>query len=84
MYGTDYNLVENPINRYSLGDRSPLKRDADGGITIHVQHESPGPDRESNWLPAPAGTFYMNLRNYTPEQSLLDRQWTPPSVTSMP
>ena len=84
MYGTDYNLVENPIKRYSLGDRSPLKRDADGGITIYVQNESPGPERESNWLPAPKGTFYMNLRNYTPEQSLLDRQWTPPSVTSMP
>ena len=80
LYGTDYNLVENPINRYSLGDRSPLKRDADGGITIYVQNESPGPELESNWLPAPRDTFYMNIRNYIPEQSLLERKWVPPSV----
>ena len=80
MYGTDYNLVDNPINRYSLGDRSPLKRDADGGITIHVQSDSPGPELEANWLPAPRATFYMNLRNYIPKQPLLDRTWTPPSV----
>ncbi len=84
MYGTDYNLVENPINRYSLGDRSPLKRDADGGITIYVQSDSPGPEREANWLPAPKATFYMNLRNYIPKQPLLDRTWVPPSVVPVP
>ncbi len=80
MYGTDYNLVDNPINRYSLGDCSPLKRDADGGITIHVQSESPGPALEANWLPAPKATFYMVLRNYLPQKPLLDRTWVPPSV----
>ena len=50
----NYNLVANPINRYSIGNRTPcLKKDPDGGLTIYIQHESPGADKESNWLPAP-------------------------------
>jgi len=49
-------LVENPMDRYSIGDRTNgLKYEKDGSPVIYVQHESPGKDRESNWLPAPAG-----------------------------
>ena len=62
-------LVANPINRYLIN--SPmlpnLKRDANGGITLYVQHRSPGASKESNWLPAPAGAFMNVLRIYWPE-----------------
>jgi hypothetical protein len=50
MYNLNYNLVANRINRYSVGDRSGMTRDADGGLTIYVQKNSPGADKESNWL----------------------------------
>jgi hypothetical protein len=80
IYGTDYNLVDDPIDRYALGDRSTLKRDADGGITLYLQSESLSPELESNWLPTPKDTFYVTLRNYIPELSLLERQWQPPAV----
>ena len=58
--------VPNPINRYDLGGSSPVKKNADGSFTMYVQHDSPGPDKESNWLPAPAGPFWLLLRNYAP------------------
>ena len=58
--------VPNPINRYHLGSASPTKKNPDGSITMYVQHESPGPDKQANWLPAPAGGFYLLLRNYAP------------------
>ena len=44
-----------------------LKRDADGGLTLYLQHESPGKDKESNWLPAPNGPFFAVMRLYWPE-----------------
>jgi hypothetical protein len=74
-------LVANPLNRYLIN--SPmlpgLKRDADGGLTIYIQHESPGPDRESNWLPAPSGPFMAVLRLYWPKKEALSGRWkTPP------
>ncbi len=75
-------LVDNPINRYLIN--SPmlptLKRDADGGITLYVQHASPGKDKESNWLPAPNGPFYAVLRNYSPEPSVIDHSWKRPPL----
>ena len=81
MYGMDYNLVDNPLNRYALGDRSAVKRDDDGSITIHVQNESPGAEHEANWLPAPKANFYLVLRTYIPQKPLLERRWVPPAVT---
>jgi hypothetical protein len=67
-------LVANPLNRYLIN--SPmlprLKRDSDGGLTLHVQHESPGKDKEPNWLPAPKGTFFMAMRLYRPEEEALN------------
>jgi len=62
MYNTKYNLVANPINRYSLGDRSGMKTDKDGSLTIYVQKDLPGPDKEANWLPAPEGMFFLRSR----------------------
>jgi len=79
-------LVANPLNRYLLN--SPMlpqfKRDADGGLTLLIQHESPGKDKEANWLPAPKGPFVMFLRLYSPKDEALDGKWTAPPLKSMP
>lgn len=75
-------LVANPINRYLIN--SPmlpdLKRDADGGLTLYVQNESPGADRESNWLPAPKGPFWCALRLYWPKEDALSGAWKQPPL----
>ena len=67
-------LSANPLNRYLIN--SPmlptLKQDADGSVSLYVQHESPGQDKESNWLPAPKGPFFTVLRLYWPKP----RPWT--------
>jgi hypothetical protein len=75
-------LVENPLDRYSIGDRTAgMKRDPDGGLSLHMQAESPGADRESNWLPAPAGPFFFVGRFYGPRAEALDGRWTLPPLT---
>lgn len=74
-------LVRNPIDRYLINSTMlpSLKQDADGGLTLYVQADSPGPSLESNWLPAPNGPFVVFLRYYLPRQALLDGDWkTPP------
>lgn len=75
-------LVVNPINRYLIN--SPmlpeLKLNDDGSLTIYIQKDSPGKDKESNWLPAPDGPIYMVLRCYWPEKAILDGQWKLPPV----
>jgi hypothetical protein len=58
--------VANPINRYALGSDDSLTRKADGSFTLSLQHERPSSDHEANWLPTPAGRFYLILRNYAP------------------
>jgi hypothetical protein len=71
MYDLKYNLVANPIDRYSIGDRLGMKSDADGGLTIHVQKDSPGADKEANWLPAPDDQFFMIRRTYPPADDIV-------------
>jgi hypothetical protein len=75
-------LVANPLNRYLLN--SPMlpqfKRDADGGITLYVQNESPGTDKEANWLPAPKGPFIAFMRLYWPKPEALDGTWKQPPM----
>jgi hypothetical protein len=73
-------LVANPINRYAIGSRTPgLKTESDGSLNIYIQADSPGKDKESNWLPSPAsGPFYMVLRMYGPQGSLSDGSWKAP------
>lgn len=75
-------LVANPINRYLINSPmlADLKRDADGGITLFIQHESPGKDNESNWLPAPNGPFLIALRMYWPKPEVLGGQWQRPRI----
>jgi len=83
MYNPKYNLVANPINRYSIGDRSGMKPDADGGLTIYVQKDTPGADKEANWLPAPDGQFFMILRTYLPGDEIVNQTWQPPKITAV-
>jgi hypothetical protein len=74
-------LVDNPLNRYSIGDRTAgLKKRADGSLEIYMQAENPGPDKESNWLPAPKGPFFFVGRFYGPKKEALDGQWTLPPL----
>jgi hypothetical protein len=83
MYDADYFFVANPINRYSISARQDLKRNPDGSVDLHIQHASPGADRESNWLPAPAGKFVLMMRLYWPSEtdpSILDGSWVIPGA----
>jgi hypothetical protein len=72
-------LIDNPINRYALGDRDPLEFNADGSLDILIQHEQPY-ERVSNWLPAPAGTFAVAMRLYLPKTKFLDGTWKLPPI----
>lgn len=76
-------LVDNPIYRYLLNSSmiEEFVRDNDGGITLYLQHEFPGEDKDPNWLPAPEGPFSLNLRLYWPKKGALDGTWNPPPLT---
>jgi hypothetical protein len=80
LYGADFFFIDNPANRYSLGDRTRgLKYEADGGLTIYLQQTAPT-GNEANWLPTPAGDFNLNLRAYLPRPELLNNSYQPPAV----
>ena len=80
MYNAKQAFVQNPINRYAIGNRDKLKLDPDGSLTLHVQPDSPGKDKESNWLPAPKDTFNVVMWLYWPKQEILDGTWKIPPV----
>ena len=83
MYGEDLFFVPNELDRHALGDRSNLRRNADGSVDVYIQKDSPGPDEEDNWLPAPDGKFKLVMRLYWPNEkppSILDGSWMPPPV----
>lgn len=72
-------LVKNPINRYSIGDRtSSLQTDPNGDLTLYLQHQPPSKDKEPNWLPTPEGAFYYLIRIYGPEPAILTGEWKAP------
>jgi hypothetical protein len=73
--------VANPLNRFAIGDRDELKYNADGSLDLYLQHDSPGSDKESNWLPAPAtGTLGVIMRLYAPRAEILDGRWNPSEI----
>ncbi|MFF3497053.1 DUF1254 domain-containing protein [Streptomyces sp. NPDC002795] len=76
-------LVDNPIGRYSIGDRTPgLVYDDDGGLTLYVQKDRPAdPKQDANWLPAPDGPFTIAIRVYGPDASVLDGTWSMPTLS---
>jgi hypothetical protein len=83
MYDADYFFVANPLNRYTLSQRNKLKTNPDGSVDLLIQNESPGKDKESNWLPAPKGDFVLMMRLYWPREkapSLIDGSWKIPEV----
>jgi len=82
MYERDTGrLVANPIGRYSIGNRTRgLVQDADGGLTLAVQHARPEGAAGANWLPAPAAPFYMTLRLYRPRETVRSGAWLPPPI----
>ena len=82
MYNPEHYFYPNALNRFALGTRNKsLKYNSDGSLTIYLGTKSPGEDKESNWLPAPAGNFSIWLRTYWPDQAILDGTWKPPVVS---
>lgn len=81
MYDAEGFQIANPINRFAVGDRDALKFGADGSLDLYVQHDNPGPDKESNWLPAPAsGVLGLTMRLYAPKPQVADGRWNPPPI----
>jgi hypothetical protein len=77
-------LVENSINRYNInGSTKGLKYNADGSLTIYLQHEEPEADKASNWLPIPEAGFWIILRTYNPQSDLLEGKYIPPYVENL-
>lgn len=81
MYDAQGFQVANRLNRFAIGDRDALTFNADGSLDLYLQHDSPGADRESNWLPTPAsGVLGVTMRLYAPKAPILDGSWVPPAV----
>ena len=68
MYNAEYFFVDNKLNKYTVSPRNALKYNADGSLDIYIQNESPGTDKEANWLPAPKDRFILMLRLYWPKE----------------
>ncbi|MEN4397638.1 DUF1254 domain-containing protein [Mycolicibacterium senegalense] len=82
LYNDKHLFHPNDLKRYSLGTKNKnLKRNPDGSLTLYAGAQSPGPERESNWLPAPPGRFSLFIRAYWGEQPILDGTWKPPTIT---
>jgi hypothetical protein len=80
MYDAEGFQAANPLDRYAIGDRDELTYNADGSLDLYLQHDSPGADREPNWLPAPRGRLSVTMRLYAPKLAALDGTWNPPPV----
>jgi hypothetical protein len=81
LYDPDGFQVANPLNRFAVSSWMPFVYNADGSLDLYFQNESPGPDREANWLPAPSGAFNLTMRIYAPRLEVLTGKWNPPQVT---
>jgi hypothetical protein len=81
LYDAEGFQVANPLNRFAIGDRDPLKFNADGSLDLYIQNQNPGPDKEANWLPAPSsGELGLTLRLYAPKPQVADGRWNPPAI----
>ena len=83
LYDDDGYFTANPIKRFAIGDRDALKFNADGSLDLYIQHDSPGGDKESNWLPAPAAGFNLALRMFWPDERVVSAAWTPQPVVAV-
>jgi hypothetical protein len=81
MYDEEGFQVANKLNRFALGDRDAVKFACDGSLDIYIQSESPGADKEANWLPSPpTGRLGITMRLYAPKFQILDGRWAPPAI----
>jgi len=80
LYDNDGFQVANPINRFAVSSWMPFKFNADGSLDLYFQNQSPGADKEANWLPAPKGPYNLTMRLYAPKSDALTGKWNPPPV----
>jgi hypothetical protein len=81
LYDSEGFQVANVLNRFAVSSWMPFKTNADGSLDLYFQNESPGKDKESNWLPAPKGPFNLTMRLYSPKSEALTGKWNPPPIT---
>jgi hypothetical protein len=84
MYDQQGFQVENRLNRFALSSSMPLTYNPDGSIDIYFQADSPGADKEANWLPSPKGSFSLTLRLYAPKSAAITGEWNPPPIMKNP
>jgi len=80
LYDSEGFQVANPLNRFAVSSWMPFVKNADGSLDLYFQNESPGADKEANWLPAPKGPFNLTMRLYAPRREALTGRWNPPPV----
>jgi hypothetical protein len=73
--------VANSLDRFAVSSWMPFKTNGDGSLDLYFQHDSPGADKEANWLPAPKGPFNLTMRLYAPATQALNGKWNPPAIT---
>lgn len=83
LYDSEGFQVGNSLNRFALSSWMPFKTNEDGSLDLYFQHESPGKDKEANWLPAPKGAFNITMRLYAPKPEALNGKWNPPVIKRM-
>lgn len=83
LYDPEGFQVGNTLDRFAVSSWMPFKTNADGSLDLYFQHESPGKDKEANWLPAPEGAFNLTMRLYGPKAEVLNGKWNPPAVERM-
>ncbi len=84
LYDSDGFQVANSLNRFAVSSWMPFKYNPDGSLDLYFQNESPGADKEANWLPAPKGSFNLTMRLYSPKSDALTGKWNPPPIRKIP
>jgi hypothetical protein len=81
VYNKEHLFEPNRLNRFSLGTKNKaMKPNSDGSLTLYFQNESPGTDKETNWVPTPKDEFSLYIRTYWPKPEILNGTWVPPSA----
>jgi hypothetical protein len=80
LYDSEGYQVANSLNRFAVSSWMPFKYNLDGSLDLYFQNESPGADKEANWLPAPKGPFNLTMRLYAPKSEALTGKWNPPPI----
>jgi hypothetical protein len=83
LYDKDGFQVANSLNRFAVSSWMPFKYNPDGSLDLYFQNDSPGTDKEVNWLPAPRGPFNVTMRLYSPWSDILTGRWNPPPISKM-